>query len=184
MRTVFDFSPYRRSTVGFDRLFDTLEAAARGEGTGTNYPPYDIEKTGDDAYRITLAVAGFKPEDLDLTAQQNLLTIKGRKQDDSDTDYLHVGIANRGFERRFELADYVRVDDAKLADYIHHNAFNTIVGEIRFEQKGEWATPRLLMIQYQNIKGGGLDQYRVPGTQVILYPPQYRNGELQHPFAK
>lgn len=110
----FDFSPYRRSTVGFDRLFDLLEGQARN--AGDNYPPFNIERRGADSYRITLAVAGFKPEDLDLTAQQNLLTIKGRKQDDVDTDYLHVGIANRGFERRFELADYVRVEDAKLAD--------------------------------------------------------------------
>ncbi|MBO9604083.1 MAG: Hsp20 family protein [Novosphingobium sp.] len=111
----FDFSPYRRSTVGFDRLFDLLEGQAR-LNAGDNYPPFNIERRGADAYRITLAVAGFKAEDLDLTAQQNLLTVKGRKQDEGDADYLHVGIANRGFERRFELADYVRVDDAKLAD--------------------------------------------------------------------
>jgi molecular chaperone IbpA len=110
----FDFSPYRRSTVGFDRLFDLLEGQARN--AGDNYPPFNIERRGQDAYRITLAVAGFKPEDIDITAQQNLLVIKGRKQDDTDTDYVHVGIANRGFERRFELADYVRVEDAKLAD--------------------------------------------------------------------
>ena len=112
--TRFDFSPYRRSTVGFDRLFDLLEGQARN--AGDNYPPFNIERRGQDAYRITLAVAGFKSEDLDITAQQNLLVIKGRKQDDTDTDYVHVGIANRGFERRFELADYVRVEDAKLAD--------------------------------------------------------------------
>jgi len=110
----FDFSPYRRSTVGFERLFDLLEGQARN--AGDNYPPFNIERRGPDAYRITLAVAGFKPEDIDITAQQNLLVIKGRKQDDTDTDYVHVGIANRGFERRFELADYVRVEDAKLAD--------------------------------------------------------------------
>ena len=110
----FDFSPYRRSTVGFERLFDLLEGQARN--AGDNYPPFNIERRGPDAYRITLAIAGFKPEDIDITAQQNLLVIKGRKQDDTDTDYVHVGIANRGFERRFELADYVRVEDAKLAD--------------------------------------------------------------------
>jgi len=110
----FDFSPYRRSTVGFDRLFDLLEGQARNGGD--NYPPFNIERRGSDSYRITLAVAGFKPEDIDITAQQNLLVIKGRKPDEVDTDYLHVGIANRGFERRFELADYVRVEDAKLAD--------------------------------------------------------------------
>ncbi len=112
----FDFTPYRRSTVGFDRLFDLLENHAR-QNSGDNYPPFNIERRGEDSYRITLAVAGFKPEDLDVTAQQNLLTIQGKKQDDDDQgDFLHVGIANRGFERRFELADFVRVENADLAD--------------------------------------------------------------------
>lgn len=112
----FDFSPYRRSTVGFDRLFDLLENQVR-QNSGDNYPPFNIERRGDDAYRITLAVAGFKPEDLDLTAQQNLLVVKGQKQDDANKgDFLHIGIANRGFERRFELADFVRVESADLAD--------------------------------------------------------------------
>ena len=112
----FDFTPYRRSTVGFDRLFDILENQSRGGGND-NYPPFNIEKRGDDDYRITLAVAGFRADDLDLTAQQNLLTVIGRKRDDmSEGEMLHVGIANRGFERRFELADYVRVKSADLAD--------------------------------------------------------------------
>ncbi|MDK4804995.1 MAG: Hsp20 family protein [Novosphingobium aromaticivorans] len=111
----FDFTPYRRTTVGFDRLFDLLERQARANA-GDNYPPFNIERRGEDAYRITLAVAGFKPEELDITAQQNLLVIKGSKADLSDRQYLHLGIANRGFERRFELADFVRVDAADLAD--------------------------------------------------------------------
>ena len=113
----FDFTPYRRSTVGFDRLFDLLENQVRNAGGGDNYPPYNVERRGDDAYRITLAVAGFRPEDLDITAHQNLLVIQGRKRDETvDGEMLHVGIANRGFERRFELADFVRVDNADLAD--------------------------------------------------------------------
>ena len=113
----FDFTPYRRSTVGFDRLFDLLENNARASGGGgDNYPPFNIERRGEDAYRITLAVAGFKPEDLDITAQQNLLTIQGNKPAAEEGEYLHVGIAQRGFERRFELADFVRVDDANIAD--------------------------------------------------------------------
>jgi molecular chaperone IbpA len=113
----FDFTPYRRSTVGFDRLFDLLENQVRNTGGGDNYPPYNVERRGDDAYRITLAIAGFRPEDLDITAHQNLLVIQGRKRDESvDGEMLHVGIANRGFERRFELADFVRVDHADLAD--------------------------------------------------------------------
>ena len=113
----FDFTPYRRSTVGFDHLFDLLENSSRGTGSGDNYPPFNIERRGEDAYRITLAVAGFRPEDLDITAHQNLLVIQGRKRDETvDGEMLHVGIANRGFERRFELADFVRVDNADLAD--------------------------------------------------------------------
>ena len=111
----FDFTPYRRTTVGFDRLFDLLERQARANA-GDNYPPFNIERRGEDAYRITLAVAGFKPEELDITAQQNLLVVKGSKSDLADRQYLHLGIANRGFERRFELADFVRVDAADLAD--------------------------------------------------------------------
>ncbi|RIV88789.1 Hsp20 family protein [Aurantiacibacter zhengii] len=110
-----DFTPYRRSTVGFDRLFDLLENNARN--SGDNYPPFNIERRDEDAYRITIAVAGFRSEDLDITAQQNLLTVQGRKRDEaSEGEMLHIGIANRGFERRFELADYVRVSAADLAD--------------------------------------------------------------------
>ena len=116
MRNAFDFSPYRRSTVGFDRLFDYLENAARSEQD--NYPPFDIEKLADDQYRITLAVAGFKQNEIDITARQNLLVITGRKGDSRNRDgnYLHVGIATRAFERRFELADFVRPVNAELRD--------------------------------------------------------------------
>ncbi len=112
----FDFSPYRRSTVGFDRLFDLLENHARNN-SGENYPPFNIERRGEDSYRITLAVAGFRADDLEITAQQNLLVVQGKKRDDELVgQMLHLGIANRGFERRFELADYVRVANADLAD--------------------------------------------------------------------
>ncbi|MFM6933505.1 MAG: Hsp20 family protein [Novosphingobium sp.] len=112
----FDFSPYRRSTVGFDRLFDLLENA--GRSSGDNYPPFNIERRGDDSYRITLAVAGFKPDELDITAQQNLLVVSGRKAPETQdaAQFLHVGIAQRGFERRFELADFVRAENANLED--------------------------------------------------------------------
>lgn len=112
----FDLTPYRRSTVGFDRLFDLLENQAR-LNSGDNYPHFNIEKRGEDDYRITLAVAGFRPADLDITAQQNLLVVQGKKRDEvTEGEMLHLGIANRGFERRFELADYVRVKAADLAD--------------------------------------------------------------------
>ena len=117
MRNSFDWTPYRRSTVGFDRLFDLIENNARA-AQGDNYPPFNIERRGAEAYRITLAVAGFKPADIDITAQQNLLVVQGRKPDGAapEAEFHHVGIAQRGFERRFELADYVRVESAKLED--------------------------------------------------------------------
>ena len=115
--TRFDFTPYRRSTVGFDRLFDLLENPARTAATD-NYPPFNIERTAEDAYRVTLAVAGFKPAEIDITAQQNLLIVAGKKPEEApgSSQFLHIGIASRGFERRFELADFVRVERADLAD--------------------------------------------------------------------
>lgn len=117
MRNSFDFTPYRRSTVGFDRLFDFLETAPRNDQVD-NYPPYDIEKVSDDSYRITLAVAGFRQEEIDITARQNLLVITGRKAENRNKEgnFLHVGIATRAFERRFELADFVHVENAALRD--------------------------------------------------------------------
>jgi molecular chaperone IbpA len=118
MRNSFDLTPYRRSTVGFDRLFDLIENNARAQ-QGDNYPPYNIERLSEDRFRVTLAVAGFKAEEIDIVAQQNLLQITGRKDEvlqEERAKYLHIGIANRGFERRFELADFVRVERADLAD--------------------------------------------------------------------
>lgn len=113
MRTNFDFAPYRRSTVGFDRLFDLLETSARMDTE--NYPPFDIEQQGEDQYRITLAVAGFRPDEIEIVAQNNQLTVKGNRPDDADSGrYLHRGIATRAFERRFQLADFVVVQDASF----------------------------------------------------------------------
>ncbi|RYG85090.1 MAG: Hsp20 family protein [Alphaproteobacteria bacterium] len=114
----FDFTPFRRSTIGFDRLFDLLEASAR-QSASENYPPFNLERVAEDRYRITLAVAGFKSDEIDITAQQNLLMVTGRKAGENENNqgaYLHLGIANRSFERRFELADFVRVERADLAD--------------------------------------------------------------------
>lgn len=116
MRT-FDLTPYRRSTVGFDRIFDFIENSARLQHD--NYPPFNIERIDQDRYRVTLAIAGFKVDEIDITAQQNLLQISGRKDETTQDDraqFLHLGIANRSFERRFELADFVRVENAELAD--------------------------------------------------------------------
>jgi molecular chaperone IbpA len=118
MRSAFDFAPFRRSTVGFDRLFDMLENSAAGQ-TQENYPPFDLIKEGENEYRIELAVAGFKPDELDITAQQNVLIVTGRKNDESDqkgTDYVYRGIATRSFERRFALADHIQVRDADMKD--------------------------------------------------------------------
>ncbi len=113
----FDFTPYRRSMVGFDRVFDMIENQGR-QSSSDNFPPFNIEKRGEDAFRITLAVAGYKPADIDITAQQNLLVVQGRKPagGSENSTMLHVGIAQRGFERRFELADYVKVSAADMED--------------------------------------------------------------------
>lgn len=114
MRTL-DLTPLYRSAVGFDRLAGLLETAARtGETTG--WPPYNIETTGENAYRIEIAVAGFKPEELNLEVKENLLTVTGKKaaNDDAARKYLHRGLAERDFERRFQLADYVVVTEANL----------------------------------------------------------------------
>ena len=111
-----DLTPYRRSTIGFDRLFDLIETSARGAAP-ENYPPFNLERVADDRYRITLAVAGFTRDEIGITAQQNLLLVSGKKDDKAQgPNFLHVGIANRSFERRFELADFVFVEDARLND--------------------------------------------------------------------
>ena len=118
MRSAFDFAPYRRSTVGFDRLFDMLENSSVG-GAQENYPPFDLIKLGDNDYRIELAVAGFKPDELDITAQQNVLVVSGRKKDESEessSNYVYRGIATRSFERRFALADHIQVRGADMKD--------------------------------------------------------------------
>lgn len=112
MRTL-DFAPLYRSAVGFDRLASLLEAATSEAASG--YPPYNIERTDENAYRIEIAVAGFRSEELNIEVKENLLTVQGRKTANDDTRrYLHRGLAERNFERRFQLADYVVVTDAKL----------------------------------------------------------------------
>ena len=115
MRSAFDFAPYRRSTIGFDRLFDLLESSTLGQGS-ENYPPFDLIRIDDNRYRINLAVAGFSRDEIDITAQQNQLIVSGRKDDDEKVDYIHRGIGNRQFERRFGLADFIKVAEAVLAD--------------------------------------------------------------------
>ncbi len=113
MRT-FDFSPLYRSTVGFDRLFDMLDQATRVEPM-TNWPPYNIEKTGEDQYRVTMAVAGFTHEEIQVVQQESTLLISGQKQSSDDSlQVLHCGIANRAFKQSFNLADHVKITGAIL----------------------------------------------------------------------
>ena len=146
MRTAYDFSPLFRSSVGFNRIFDLLENATRVQAID-NWPPYNIEKAGEDQYRISMAVAGFSPDELNLTTQPNWLVVSGQKQGEESTQYLHRGIAIRSFERRFELADHVKVKDARL-----DNGLLTIelVREVPEEMR-----PRRIEVQAWNALGTG-----------------------------
>ena len=117
-----DFSPLYRSTVGFDRLFSMLDTLAQPESAQT-YPPYNIERTGEDAYRITMAVAGFGENEISIEAHRNVLTVKGEKSEETANDgaeLLYRGIASRAFERRFQLADHVEVNGATLKNGLLH----------------------------------------------------------------
>jgi molecular chaperone IbpA len=117
----FDFSPLFRSTIGFDRLTRLVDAATRVDNAALAYPPYNIEKTGEDAYRLTMAVAGFSPEEVDVTVQENSLLVTGKaKKDGEESRYLHRGIARRAFERRFSLADHIKVVGATLQNGMLH----------------------------------------------------------------
>ncbi|WP_196159987.1 Hsp20 family protein [Reinekea sp. G2M2-21] len=115
MRTAFDFSPLYRTTVGFDRIAHLLDAANQSASSGNNYPPYDIEITGENQYTITIAVAGFTEQELDIHSENGVLQVRGKKEkDESKRQFLYQGIAYRSFERKFQLADYVKVTGANL----------------------------------------------------------------------
>ena len=118
MRTDLDFAPYYRATVGFDRMFDLLDSVANQTASGGGYPPYNIEKAGEDAYRIVMAVAGFAEAELNVTQKENELVVSGQAAPNGhdEAQYLYRGIAGRNFERRFQLADHVKVVGAKLAN--------------------------------------------------------------------
>jgi molecular chaperone IbpA len=113
MRTTFDPTPLWRSTVGFDRLFDLMDQSARFQANDT-YPPYNIERASEDDYRISLALAGFSPDEVTITAEQNVLTVEGSKSQKTETEYLYQGISARPFRRTFNLADYVQVKGASF----------------------------------------------------------------------
>ncbi|KZY56348.1 molecular chaperone [Erythrobacter sp. HI0063] len=138
MRTAFDLSPYRRSTVGFDRLFDALENSFRTDAQ-ESFPPFDIVRTGDDSYRITLAVAGFARDEIDITAQQNQLVISGQKneKDEDGVEFVHRGIATRAFERRFQLADFVEVKEASYENGLLSISLERVVPEAMKPRKIE-----------------------------------------------
>jgi molecular chaperone IbpA len=115
--TRYDLSPLFRSTVGFDRLARLVDTANRVDDATLSYPPYNIEKIGDEAYRVTMAVAGFAEDELDIIVHENSLTVSGKAKDDEKPgEFLHRGIARRAFERRFQLADHIKVTGAKLAN--------------------------------------------------------------------
>ncbi|HEX3862682.1 MAG TPA: Hsp20 family protein [Stellaceae bacterium] len=117
----FDFSPLFRSTIGFDRLARLVDAATRVDSTAVSYPPYNIEKTGDDSYRLTMAVAGFSQDEIDITVHENTLIVTGKAQNSEEEGrYLHRGIARRAFERRFSLADHLKVTGASLDNGLLH----------------------------------------------------------------
>lgn len=127
--TGFDFSPLFRTAIGFDRLARLADNAAAATNAN-GYPPYNIERTGEESYRLTMAVAGFRPDDLDITAQDNTLVITGRIRDEAPKgQVLHRGIAARGFERRFALADHIVVEGADLRDGLLHVALKRVIPE-------------------------------------------------------
>lgn len=150
MRTNIDLTPFRRATVGFDRLFDMLESGLNGQAED-NYPPFDLERHGEDQYRISLAVVGFRPDEIDITSQQNLLIVSGRKNEQEERNYVHRGIAARSFERRFVLGDYVQVRSADMRDGL---LSIELAREIPEEMK-----PRKIEI------GGGQGQSRLAGRR-------------------
>jgi len=141
----FDISPLLRSSIGFDQVNRLFDLAGRPAETAVSYPPYNIEKRGEDAYRITMAVAGFKPEELDITVKENSLVVTGKAAEAADAaaegvTYLHRGIARRAFERRFDLADTVKVVGAELNDGLLHIVLRREVPEAKKPRQIQIAT--------------------------------------------
>ncbi|WGL17378.1 Hsp20 family protein [Microbulbifer bruguierae] len=140
-----DLSPLYRSAIGFDRLASLLDSMTAADQSQPAYPPYNIELTGDDAYRISMAVAGFDESELDIQMEQNRLTVSGKKvADDNQRNFLHRGIAARNFERRFQLADHVRVTDAQLVNGLLHIELVREIPEAMKPRKIEISSEKLL----------------------------------------
>ncbi|CAK0761512.1 small heat shock protein IbpA [Gammaproteobacteria bacterium] len=151
--TTLDFSPLFRTAIGFDHLNSLLESALRSENQ-PSFPPYNIELVGEDRYRITLAVAGYQTDELDIQTKENRLLVTGQKKQkgEGDTRYLHKGIAFRNFERQFQLADYVRVTGAKLEDGLLHVELKREIPEAMRPRRipiGESASDRLIEASVQ-----------------------------------
>lgn len=138
-----DFAPFYRNTIGFDRLFQMLDGAT--DAGSAAYPPYNIERTGEDAYRISMAVAGFGEADLNIELKEGLLTVTGKRQDEEKRSYLHQGIAARAFERRFQLADHVEVSGAGLEHGLLHIDLKRVIPDAK--------KPRRIAISAANTQG-------------------------------
>lgn len=143
MRT-YDFSPLYRSTIGFDRLASLLDSVLTADVNATTYPPYNIEKTGDDAYRITIAVAGFTEAELAIEARDGVLVVTGKKEGEDKTAYMHRGIAARAFEKRFQLADHVRAVAAVVENGLLHVDLLREVPEALKPRKIEISSAKLI----------------------------------------
>ena len=154
----YDLSPLYRTTVGFDRLFSMLDSLAGAEAGGQTYPPYNIERTGENAYRITMAVAGFGEDDLDIESKENVLTVRGEKDETKggNREVLYRGIAGRSFERRFQLADHVEVTGASLENGLLHIDLVRELPEAMKPRKiaigGAKAAPKQIDAQAENKK--------------------------------
>lgn len=140
----FDFTPFFRSTVGFDHLFDMLDQAA---DTGSSYPPYNIERTDENHYRVTLAVAGFGEKDLTIEVRDGVLGVSGKRDDAAQKSFLFQGIAGRAFERRFQLAEHVEVKAAKLENGLLHIDLERIVPEEMKPRRIQINAPELKSIE-------------------------------------
>ncbi|MFC7737736.1 Hsp20 family protein [Roseomonas sp. GCM10028921] len=151
MRT-YDFAPFARSSVGFDRMFHALEDSLRSSNAESTWPPYNIARTGDGEYRIEMAVAGFTPEELSITAQQNVLVVEGKKAETQAPDYLHCGIKGDSFVQRFNLADFVKVQSA---DYANGILSISLVREIPEEAK-----PRQIAIGSASVSRPDMIEHR------------------------
>jgi molecular chaperone IbpA len=168
MRTTFDFAPLWRSTIGFDHVADLVDSALR-QSNEDNYPPYNIERSSEDRYRISLAVAGFGVNDIMVTAEQNALTVEGKKPEGNARDYLHQGIASRPFRRVFNLADYVQVKQV--------SSQNGDRSRTRGARSHEAASYRDRRGRTDHPQAGGLTPFNIENTGALGSPSCARRSQ-------